>query len=65
MRSFLGVIVIIQGLGGFVARVFFDTEFGLLRRWFDVPTPAYLAIAAAGVALLIWSDNDRRKKEER
>ncbi|MBT2229446.1 hypothetical protein [Nonomuraea sp. NEAU-A123] len=63
MRNFLGVVVVIQGLGGFVARVFFDTDWGLLRRWWDIPTPAYLAIAAAGVALLIWSDHDRQKKE--
>jgi hypothetical protein len=63
MRGFLGVLIVIQGLGGFVARVFFDTDWGLLHRWFDPPTPVYLLIAAAGVALLIWSDNDKKKKE--
>ncbi|MEU7853841.1 hypothetical protein [Nonomuraea sp. NPDC049141] len=63
MRGFLGVVMAIQGLGGFVGRVFFDTDWGILSRRFDVPTPVYLAIAAAGVALLIWSDNDRQKKE--
>ena len=55
--------MVIQGLGGFVGRVFFDTDWGLLSRRFDIPTPVYLVIAAAGVALLIWSDNDRQKKE--
>ncbi|WP_219461879.1 hypothetical protein [Nonomuraea rhizosphaerae] len=62
MRGFLGVILVIQGLGGFVARVFFDTEFGLLRRWFDIPTPVYLLIAAAGVGLAIWGDQAKKKE---
>ncbi|WP_433511001.1 hypothetical protein ACQP2T_45160 [Nonomuraea sp. CA-143628] len=64
MRGFLGVIAVIQGLGGFVARVFFDTEWGLLHRLFDIPTPAYLAVAAAGVALLIWSDQDQTPQRD-
>ncbi|NRQ38684.1 hypothetical protein HII36_43700 [Nonomuraea sp. NN258] len=61
MRGFVGFIALLQGLGGFVGRVAFDSEWGLLHRVADLPTPAYLAVAAAGAALLIWSDSDKKR----
>lgn len=62
MREIAGVFLVIQGLGGFAAQVFFDTQWGLLHRWVDLPSVAYLGIAAAGAALVIWGDTARGKK---
>ncbi|MFC5825367.1 hypothetical protein [Nonomuraea insulae] len=59
MRSiinFAAVILLLQGLIGFVGRVAFDSEWGFLHRLVDLPTPAYLGVAAAGAVALIWAD---------
>jgi hypothetical protein len=64
MRTFIGIIAIIQGLGGFVGRVWFDNEWGFVGRLVDLPVVAYLGIAAAGAALLVWADNDKKHSQE-
>ncbi|WP_327086379.1 hypothetical protein OIE66_29115 [Nonomuraea sp. NBC_01738] len=61
MREFLGVIAVLQGLGGFVGQVFFDAKWGLLHRWFELSPVAYLAVAAVGVGLVIWGDAAKKK----
>lgn len=66
MRSFInfvGVIMIIQGLGGFIGRVAFDHEWGLVHRVVNLPTPAYLGVAAAGAVALIWADNASKRDQ--
>ncbi|HLU71660.1 MAG TPA: hypothetical protein VKZ82_05740 [Nonomuraea sp.] len=51
----LGVLLMIQGFGGFVARQFFDSDFGLLHRWLDgtALTVAHLVAGALGVVLVL------------
>ncbi|MEU6999943.1 hypothetical protein [Nonomuraea sp. NPDC046570] len=53
MFQIVGVIVIIQGLMGFAGKVFFDKEWGLLHRWFDLSPIAYLGIAVVGLVLVV------------
>jgi hypothetical protein len=54
--NFVCVIAIIQGVMGFVGRMWFDSEWGFLHRLVDLPVPAYLGVAALGVVVLIWVD---------
>ncbi|MFI9593086.1 hypothetical protein [Nonomuraea sp. NPDC052265] len=63
MRGFFGIIAVIQGLGGFVGRVWFDTEWGFVGRLVELPLAAYPGLAAAGLALLVWADHDRKNRE--
>jgi hypothetical protein len=53
--GFVGMILMIQGFGGFVARQFFDSDFGLLHRWLDgtALTVAHRAAGLLGVALVL------------
>ncbi|WP_143590462.1 hypothetical protein [Thermoactinospora rubra] len=61
--GFLGVILMIQGFGGFVARQFFDRDFGLLHRWLDggALTAAHLAAGILGLVLLLASGRESGK----
>ncbi|GGT14053.1 hypothetical protein GCM10010176_068480 [Nonomuraea spiralis] len=56
-------MAVIQGLGGFVGRVWFDSEWGFVGRLVELPLMAYLGLAVAGVALLLWADHDRKRHE--
>ncbi|MFE1766649.1 hypothetical protein ACFW81_20860 [Streptomyces angustmyceticus] len=62
MRGFLGFIVMIQGVMGFIGQVFFDHAWGLLPHWFDLPSVAYAGLFAAGAALAVWGDLDKKRK---
>ena len=48
-----GVIAIIQGLGGFAARMWFDSDWGFLHHLIDLPLPGYLGVAAAGLIAIV------------
>ncbi|NUP01259.1 MAG: hypothetical protein HOV96_35470 [Nonomuraea sp.] len=61
MRNFIGVIALLQGLGGFAGRVWFDSEWGLVGRFVELPVAGYLVIAAIGVALLVWGDSAKKR----
>ncbi|MEW9551604.1 hypothetical protein [Nonomuraea sp. NPDC050783] len=53
--TILGALLMIQGFGAFVARHFFDRDFGLLHLVFDgaALTVAALVTGLAGLALAI------------
>ncbi|ASU85446.1 hypothetical protein CDO52_23945 [Nocardiopsis gilva YIM 90087] len=51
MLEVIGIIVLIQGVLGFVGPMFFDKDMGLLHLWFDLPPVAYLGIAVLGVVV--------------
>ncbi|WP_043640462.1 hypothetical protein [Nonomuraea candida] len=55
------VIAIIQGVMGFVGRMWFDSHWGFLHRLVDLPLPGYLGVAVAGVAVLIWVDTATKR----
>ncbi|MEU5213975.1 hypothetical protein [Streptomyces sp. NPDC020742] len=65
MRGFLGFIIMLQGAMGFIGQVFFDGAWGLLPRWFELPSAVYVGICAAGVALIAWGETDKKRKERR
>ncbi|MFE6738765.1 hypothetical protein [Streptomyces tubercidicus] len=65
MRGLLGFIIMIQGAMGFIGQVFFDGAWGLLPRWFQLPSPAYVGLFAAGAALAVWGDAARKRKQQR
>ncbi|MFF4102213.1 hypothetical protein [Streptomyces sp. NPDC001903] len=48
----IGYVIGAQGLVSFASQTFFGTEWGWLHKIADLPSPAYLAIAAAGLALV-------------
>ncbi|GAA4988593.1 hypothetical protein HD597_007728 [Nonomuraea thailandensis] len=57
----VAVIAIIQGLGGFIGRMWFDREWGFLHRLVELPLPAYLGVALAGVVALVWADTAKKR----
>ncbi|GAU67775.1 hypothetical protein SSP35_05_03420 [Streptomyces sp. NBRC 110611] len=63
MRGIIGFIFMIQGALGFVSQTFFDRTWGLLAHWFDLPSVAYLGLFAAGAALAVWGDMDRKRRK--
>jgi hypothetical protein len=66
MRGLIGFIcfiAIVQGLGGFIGRTWFDNDWGFLDRLVDLPTPGYLGVALAGLAVLVWSEAARKRED--
>jgi hypothetical protein len=59
--GFIGVILMIQGFGGFVARQFFDRDFGLLHLWLDGATLTVVSVGLGvlGLVLALASLRDR------
>ncbi len=65
MRGFIGFIVMIQGAMGFIGQTFFDGAWGLLPHWFELPSIAYVGLFAAGAALAVWGDLDKKRRQKR
>ncbi|MEU9119595.1 hypothetical protein AB0C96_07005 [Streptomyces sp. NPDC048506] len=63
--GFIGFIVMLQGAMGFIGQTFFDGAWGLLAHWFELPSLAYVGIFAAGAALAVWGDVDKKRKQQR
>ncbi|MEU9111896.1 hypothetical protein AB0D04_08910 [Streptomyces sp. NPDC048483] len=64
MRGFIGFIAMLQGAVGFIGKVFFDKSWGILSHWFDPPVVAYAGLFAAGAALAVWGDLDKKRKQK-
>ncbi|MEV4947574.1 hypothetical protein [Streptomyces sp. NPDC053755] len=58
----IGWIALVQGALGAGGRMFGDKPWGLLHRWWDIPTAGYLVIAAAGIAVALWGESAKRAK---
>ncbi|MFE0188306.1 hypothetical protein [Streptomyces sp. NPDC058989] len=65
MRGFIGSIVMIQGAVGFIGQMFFDGAWGLLPHWVELPSIAYVGVFAAGAALAVWGDLDKKRRQKR
>ncbi|MFH8345810.1 hypothetical protein [Streptomyces sp. NPDC018045] len=64
MRGIIGIIVLIQGALGALGRTFTDsTGWGILPHWYDLPTLGYVAMAAAGLALIAWEEADKKRRK--
>ncbi|MEO3870900.1 hypothetical protein ABGB18_18980 [Nonomuraea sp. B12E4] len=51
--AFFGILFMIQGFGGLIARFVFKADFGLLHRFLDggTPTAASAAMGIVGLAM--------------
>lgn len=49
----LGFALMIYGFGSFIAKQFFDKDFGLLNRWFEGGTLTAVSLGAGALGLLI------------
>ncbi|MFF4604103.1 hypothetical protein ACFY12_15435 [Streptomyces sp. NPDC001339] len=63
MRGIIGVIFMIQGVLGIIG-TFTDGTWGLLAHWFDLPWYAYAGLFAAGAALALWGERDKKRHEQ-
>ncbi|MFD0551216.1 hypothetical protein ACFQ0X_19970 [Streptomyces rectiviolaceus] len=63
--SIVGWVVGIQGALGVAGRTFGDEPWGLFQKWWDIPTPGYLALAIIGAALAIWGENGKKRARSR
>ncbi|MFF0437396.1 hypothetical protein ACFYU9_34870 [Streptomyces sp. NPDC004327] len=54
--AIIGWIALVQGGLGAGGRLFGDGPWGLLHKWWDIPTPGYLAIFAVGLVLAAFGE---------
>lgn len=59
----IGYVVGAQGVVSFVSQAFFGTEWGWLHKVVDLPSGAYLGIAAVGLALVLVGVRTRKAPE--
>ncbi|MGW7076712.1 hypothetical protein [Streptomyces sp. NPDC054866] len=63
--AIVGWVVGIQGALGAAGRIFGDESWGLIHKWWDVPTPGYIALFAVGAALAIWGETSKNRARSR
>ncbi|WP_329394802.1 hypothetical protein [Streptomyces melanogenes] len=56
----IGYVVGAQGLVSFASQAFFGTEWGWMHKVVDLPSTAYLGIAAVGLALIVGGVKTRK-----
>ncbi|MFF4423226.1 hypothetical protein ACFY04_21005 [Streptomyces sp. NPDC001549] len=59
----IGYVVGAQGLVSFASQAFFGTEWGWMHKVVDLPSTAYLGIAAVGLALIVGGVKTRKAPE--
>ncbi|MET9957366.1 hypothetical protein ABZ135_38225 [Streptomyces sp. NPDC006339] len=60
----IGWVALVQGGLGAGGRYFGDGPWGLLHKWWDIPTAGYLALLVAGVALAVWGETTKHKAKQ-
>ncbi|MEV0324498.1 hypothetical protein ACIBKX_39130 [Streptomyces sp. NPDC050658] len=63
--AIVGWVVGIQGALGAAGRIFGDNPWGLVQKWWDVPTPGYLALLVVGAALAFWGETSKSRAKSR
>ncbi|MFE0178288.1 hypothetical protein ACFWZ2_38880 [Streptomyces sp. NPDC059002] len=63
--AIVGWVVGIQGGLGAAGRIFGDEPWGLLHKWWDVPTPLYLVLLVAGAALALYGELGKHAAKSR
>ncbi|MFV0128428.1 hypothetical protein ACLGI4_12025 [Streptomyces sp. HMX112] len=58
----IGWIVGVQGALGIAGRVFGDGPWGLIAKWWEIPTAGYAALAVAGLALGAYGERARARQ---
>lgn len=59
----IGYVIGAQGLVSFASQTFFGTEWGWLHKVVDLPSAAYLALVAVGLALVLGGVKTRKAAE--
>ncbi|MER8046046.1 hypothetical protein [Streptomyces sp. NPDC094032] len=59
----IGWIALVQGGLGAGGRLFGDGPWGLLQKWWDIPTAGYLALLVVGIALAAVGETAKAKKK--
>ncbi|MEU6949784.1 MULTISPECIES: hypothetical protein [unclassified Streptomyces] len=57
----IGWITLVQGALGAGGQTFGDKAWGLLQKWWDIPTAGYLALAVVGLALALWGETAKKR----
>ncbi|MFF9915809.1 hypothetical protein [Streptomyces sp. NPDC013457] len=57
----IGWITLVQGALGAGGQIFGDKPWGLLQKWWDIPTAGYLALAVVGAALALWGETAKKR----
>ncbi|MFF5976901.1 hypothetical protein ACFY7C_35895 [Streptomyces sp. NPDC012769] len=60
----IGWIALVQGGLGAGGKFSGNGPWGLLHRWWDIPTAGYVALLAAGIALVVWGETTKQKAKE-
>ncbi|MEV5974212.1 hypothetical protein [Streptomyces sp. NPDC051921] len=59
--AIIGWIALVQGGLGAGGRLFGDGPWGLLQKWWEIPTAGYIALFAIGVALAAWGETAKQR----
>ncbi|MFF8609058.1 hypothetical protein ACF06X_24300 [Streptomyces sp. NPDC015346] len=59
--AIVGWVALVQGGLGAGGQIFGDKAWGLLQKWWDIPTVGYVVLALAGAALALWSETAKRR----
>ncbi|MEE1751884.1 hypothetical protein [Streptomyces sp. SP18CS02] len=57
----IGWIVGVQGALGAAGRTWGDGPWGLLDKWWDIPTAGYVVIMLAGAALAVYGEAAKQR----
>jgi hypothetical protein len=57
----IGWITLVQGALGAGGQFFGDEAWGLLHKWWDIPTAGYVLLLLAGIALAWWGEAAKQR----
>ncbi|GAA2795641.1 hypothetical protein [Streptomyces showdoensis] len=57
----IGWITLVQGGLGAGGRLFGDGPWGLLQKWWDIPTAGYLVLFAVGAVIAAYGETAKKK----
>lgn len=58
--ALIGWFVGIQGVLGVAGRTFGDGPWGLLHRWWEIPTAGYVVIALVGAGIAVYGETAKQ-----
>ncbi|MGW2017988.1 hypothetical protein [Streptomyces sp. NPDC001927] len=59
--AIIGWVALIQGGLGAGGQIFGDKAWGLLQKWWEIPTAGYIVLALAGLALALWGEGAKKR----
>ncbi|ALC21645.1 hypothetical protein ACH46N_19750 [Streptomyces pristinaespiralis] len=61
IAAIIGWVTGVQGVPGRPGPTFGDKPWGLLHKWWDLPSAGYIAVAVAGVALALTAETAKKR----